>query len=158
MVINDSAAAWAGSLARPGLEPMRAWSTPEAGQPSADILAREEASSTAVGDRLVRWATSASVVMLALIAASVSYRHMHELALIHGESPWSAVLVPLSVDGMIVASSMSILLASRSGSRGGWLPWTLLAIGSLASLAANVAVAELWTVSDLPNTGGLSVR
>jgi hypothetical protein len=52
------------------------------------------------------------------------------------------VLIPLSVDGMVVASSMSILLASRSGRRADVLPWLLLAVGSLASLAANVAVAE----------------
>ncbi|WP_248959839.1 hypothetical protein [Sphaerisporangium perillae] len=43
---------------------------------------------------------------------------------------------------MIVASSMSILLASRYGRRGGILPWTLLIISSLASLGANVAVAD----------------
>jgi hypothetical protein len=37
---------------------------------------------------------------------------------------------------------MLILLASRSGRRGEWLPWILLIAGSLAGLAANVAVAE----------------
>ena len=49
---------------------------------------------------------------------------------------------PLSVDGMIVAASTTLLAESRSGNRGGLLPWTLLVIGSVASLAANVAVAE----------------
>jgi hypothetical protein len=43
---------------------------------------------------------------------------------------------------MIVASSMSLLLDSRLGRRGGVLPWTLLMIGAVASLAANIAVAE----------------
>jgi hypothetical protein len=42
---------------------------------------------------------------------------------------------------MIVAASTTLLAESRSGSRGGPLPWSLLAIGSVASLAANVAVA-----------------
>jgi uncharacterized protein DUF2637 len=55
---------------------------------------------------------------------------------------WTAALIPLSVDGMIVASSMSLLLDSRSGVRSGVLPWVLLLVGSTASLAANVAVAE----------------
>lgn len=50
--------------------------------------------------------------------------------------------VPLSVDGMIVASSMLLLLDSRLGYRGGVLPWVLLIIGALASLGANIAVAE----------------
>ena len=64
------------------------------------------------------------------------------LTLAHGESWWTAALVPLSVDGMIVASSMTLLADSRSGRAGGVLPWVLLATGSTASLAANVAVAE----------------
>jgi hypothetical protein len=53
-----------------------------------------------------------------------------------------AALTPLSVDGMIVAASTTLLAESRSGKPGGFLPWALLAIGSVASLAANVAVAE----------------
>ena len=64
------------------------------------------------------------------------------LALAHGESGWTSALIPLSVDGMVVASSMTLLADSRAGHVGGLLPWTLLATGSTASLAANVAVAE----------------
>ncbi|MGW4964081.1 DUF2637 domain-containing protein [Nonomuraea sp. NPDC004186] len=93
-------------------------------------------------DAIIRRTTTAAVAILAGIAAVVSYRHMHELAVRHGEEAWSAALVPLSVDGMIVASSMSILYASRRGKRGSPLAWTLLIIGSLASLGANVAVAD----------------
>ena len=37
---------------------------------------------------------------------------------------------------------MTLLADSRAGRAGGSLPWALLAIGSAASLAANVAVAE----------------
>ncbi|TDD20455.1 DUF2637 domain-containing protein [Nonomuraea diastatica] len=32
-----------------------------------------------------------------MIAAVVSFRHMHELALAHGESPLAAALIPLPV-------------------------------------------------------------
>ena len=63
--------------------------------------------------------TTASVLMLAGIAAVVSYRHMHTLTLAHGESRWTAALIPLSVDGMIVASSMTLLADSRTGQHGG---------------------------------------
>jgi hypothetical protein len=94
------------------------------------------------GDRLVRHSTTASVVLLAAIAAIVSYRHMHTLVLRHGEAAWTAALLPLSVDGMIAASSMALLADSRHRRRGGVLPWALLVVGSAASLAANVAVAE----------------
>jgi Protein of unknown function (DUF2637) len=66
---------------------------------------------------------------------------MRELALRHGEAQRSATLIPLSVNGMVVAASMSVLLASKSGGRGEWLPWALLIVGSLASLAANLDVS-----------------
>lgn len=97
--------------------------------------------------RWPRWTTTVSVLILALIAAVVSYSHMYELALRHGEPEWRASLFPLSVDGMIVASSMTLLSDARNGRKGGMLPWTLLIIGSGASLAANVAVADptMWS-------------
>jgi hypothetical protein len=95
-----------------------------------------------VADRWIRRTTTASVVLLAGIAAVVSYGHMHALALQHGEGAWASALIPLSCDGMIIASSMALLSESRLGSRGGFLPWALLIIGALASLAANIAVAE----------------
>jgi hypothetical protein len=82
------------------------------------------------------------VVLLAGIAAVVSYGHMHLLALRHGEGGLASALIPLSVDGMIVAASMSLLLDSRLGRHGGVLPWALLIIGALASLGANIVVAE----------------
>jgi Protein of unknown function (DUF2637) len=93
-------------------------------------------------DRWVRRTTTGCVALLALIAGTVSYLHMHTLVALHGQPGWVAALTPLSVDGMIVAASTTLLADSRSGSRGGALPWALLVVGSLASLAANVAVAE----------------
>ena len=46
-----------------------------------------------------------------------------------------------------LAASMTLLSDARQGRKGGFLPWALLIIGSFASLAANVAVAEptLWS-------------
>lgn len=54
----------------------------------------------------------------------------------------ASALIPLSCDGMIVASSMALLTDSRLGGKGGALPRALLIIGALVSLAANIAVAE----------------
>jgi hypothetical protein len=82
------------------------------------------------------------VAPLAVIAGTVSYLHMHQLVAGHGQPGWVAALTPLSVDGMIVAASTALLADSRPGGRGGLLPWVLLVTGSVASLAANVAVAE----------------
>jgi hypothetical protein len=93
-------------------------------------------------DRWIRWITTGCVALLALIAATVSYLHMHALVVLHGQPGWVAALTPLSVDGMIVAASTTLLADSRSGRRGGALPWALLVAGSVASLAANVAVAQ----------------
>jgi hypothetical protein len=39
---------------------------------------------TAGADRWIRWTTIASVALLALIAGTVSYLHMHELVAWHG--------------------------------------------------------------------------
>ena len=86
--------------------------------------------------------TTGCVAFLALVAGTVSYLHMHRLVELHGQPGWVAALTPLSADGMIVAASTTLLAESRRGSRGGFLPWALLVAGSVASLAANVAVAE----------------
>ena len=97
---------------------------------------------SAGADRWIRWTTIGCVALLALIAGTVSYLHMHMLVARHGQPGWVAALTPLSVDGMIVAASTTLLADSRSGRTGGVLPWVLLVAGSVASLAANVAVAE----------------
>ena len=57
--------------------------------------------------------------LLALIAGTVSYLHMHLLVELYGQPGWVAALTPLSVDGMIVAASTTLLADSRSGRRGG---------------------------------------
>jgi ABC-type phosphate transport system auxiliary subunit len=93
-------------------------------------------------DQWIKSTTIGCVALLALIAGTVSYLHMHLLVALHGQPGWVAALTPLSVDGMIVAASTTLLADSRSGRRGGVLPWALLVAGSVASLAANVAVAE----------------
>lgn len=71
----------------------------------------------AVPHRL-RWRMTPTARVLALIAAVVSYRHMYTLVVRHGETMWTAALLPLSVDGMIAASSMLLLLDSRYGTAG----------------------------------------
>src|SRR5215472_8712931 len=93
-------------------------------------------------DQWIKRTTIGCVTVLALIAGTVSYLHMHTLVALHGQPGWVAALTPLSVDGMIAAASTTLLADSRSGRKGGALPWALLIVGSVASLAANVAVAE----------------
>jgi uncharacterized protein DUF2637 len=97
---------------------------------------------TGRADGWIRRTTIGCVALLALIAGTVSYLHMHRLVARHGQPGWVAALTPLSVDGMIVAASTTLLADSRSGRNGGALPWALLVAGSVASLASDVAVAE----------------
>lgn len=97
---------------------------------------------TRSADRWIKSTTIGCVTLLALIAGTVSYLHMHTLVALHGQPGWVAALTPLSVDGMIVAASTTLLADSRSGRAGGALPWALLVVGSVASRAANVAVAQ----------------
>src|SRR4030088_1373227 len=89
-------------------------------------------------DLWIRRTTIGSVTMLALIAGTVSYLHMHALVALHGQPGWVAALTPLSVDGMIVAASTTLLAESRSGRPGG----VLLVAGGVASLGAHGAVSE----------------
>ena len=97
---------------------------------------------TGRADAWIKRTTTGCVALLALIAGTVSYLHMHRLVALHGQPGWVASLTPVSVDGMIVAASATLLAESRAGRRGAALPWALLVAGSVASLAANVAVAE----------------
>lgn len=94
------------------------------------------------GELWIDRATVGAVLAVAAIAAIVSYRHMRAVALAHGEDPLNAAVIPLSVDGLIVAASMSMLRASRRGRRPPALAYALLVVASAASLAANVIHAE----------------
>ncbi|MEQ4724310.1 DUF2637 domain-containing protein [Nonomuraea sp. B19D2] len=92
--------------------------------------------------RRIHRTTITGVLRLAVIAAVVSFHHMHELCLRRDEDRLAAVLISLAVDGAIVVALTSILLADQYGSRWGILAWAMLLVGSLASLGANIAVAE----------------
>ena len=43
------------------------------------------------------------------VAAVASYEHAFDLVRLHGEAGWTARLVPLTLDGLIYASSMVML-------------------------------------------------
>src|ERR1700749_3052493 len=90
-------------------------------------------------DRIIRWATALTVLGVAAVAAVVSYEHARALVRAHGESGWSGRLIPLTVDGLIYASSMAMLDAARRGTPAPSLARWLLGLGIAATLAANVA-------------------
>ena len=73
---------------------------------------------TGRADLWIRRTTTGHIALLALIAGTVSYLHMHLLVERHGQPGWVA-LMPLSVDGISVAASTTLLADSRRGCRGG---------------------------------------
>src|SRR5690606_1270822 len=89
----------------------------------------------------VRRVTTLAVVAVAIVAAIASYDHMRVLAEAAGEG-WRSWLLPISVDGLIVAASMSMLVRRRAGLPAGALAWVSLLAGIAASLGANVAAAD----------------
>jgi hypothetical protein len=90
------------------------------------------------GDRY-RPLTAAAVLLVAAIAAVVSYMHVATLALAYGQPPLAAYLLPLSIDGMVATSSLVLLRSARAGVSAPWLARTGLVLAVLATLAANVA-------------------
>lgn len=88
-------------------------------------------------DRLIRWSTAAAVICVATVAAVVSYDHAYALVRAYGEAGWTARLVPLTVDGLIFASSMVLLHSARHRTRVPRLARWLLGLGIAATLAAN---------------------
>ena len=91
--------------------------------------------------RATRIVTVGAVLLVAAVAALVSFAHMWTVGHRAGEG-WRAWVLPLSVDGLVVAASMSLLTSRRAGLPGGRLAWVALMGGVAASLAANVAAAE----------------
>jgi len=89
-------------------------------------------------DRVIRWTTAGVVIGVAAVAAVASYEHAYDLVRAHGEAGWTARLVPLTVDGLIYASSMVMLDCARRKVAVPALARWLLGLGIAATLAANV--------------------
>jgi hypothetical protein len=51
-------------------------------------------------------------------------------------------LLPISVDGLIVAASMTMLVRRRRGQSAGGLAWLALLLGAATSVVANVSAAD----------------
>jgi hypothetical protein len=92
--------------------------------------------------------TVLAVIAVALVAAVASYDHQRSLAEMAGED-WRAWLLPVSVDGLVLVASHTMLVRRRARQSGGVLAWAALLLGLTASLAANVAAAEATLIGRL---------
>jgi len=92
-------------------------------------------------DAILRAITVVAVVLVGLIAAVVSYSHMVNLGTRAGEQ-WRAYLIPISIDGLMVAASMVLVIRRRAELPASRIAWGALGGGVLASMAANMADAR----------------
>ena len=90
------------------------------------------------GDRVIRFATAAVVCAVAAFAAVVSYSHIYGLGRDHGQDGTAARLLPLSVDGLILAASLVLLHEARNGRQSPALARWMLGLGVGAMIAGNM--------------------
>jgi hypothetical protein len=106
--------------------------TPETGSGNGPVL-------TTGVDRAIRVSTAVAVLAVAGVAAYVSYWHAYAVVCAHGETGVTARLEPATIDGLVYASSMVNLYAAQHRLPVPALARWLLALGIVATLAANMA-------------------
>lgn len=93
------------------------------------------------------WFARAATVVVALVAAFISYHHLRGLALLYGESVVSASLLPLAVDALMAVCAAS-LMAATADRRPGRKKQTSVAVtvtnanGSAEALASRPVTAR----------------
>ncbi|MGQ4477610.1 DUF2637 domain-containing protein [Streptomyces sp. SAS_276] len=86
-----------------------------------------------------------AVLVQALIAAALSFAHLHDIASAAGQDGWKAWAYPISVDLLLVAAWRRLRTGDAKAS--GWC-WFVIAL--TASLGANIATAGLLDLGDVP--------
>lgn len=99
---------------------------------------------TALSPDAERWIVRSLTLVLAVIAlssAALSAIGLHTVGVDAGFQPALAWLLPVCIDGLVLAGTLSGLhgILSRTGSGYGWV---LVLVGTFASVIGNVATAE----------------
>ncbi|WP_433889345.1 DUF2637 domain-containing protein [Streptomyces sp. CA-111067] len=91
------------------------------------------------------------ILIQAVIAGSLSFAHLHDIADAAGQAGWKAWAYPISVDLLLVAAwrRMRTLRATDRPARAAWT-WFVIAL--TASVGANVATAGLLDLHHVPAT------
>lgn len=91
--------------------------------------------------QLIGGVTNGTVVLLALVAAVLSYDGLYRLAHIAGVPGGLSALLPVVIDGLTLVGSLSTVYAALANLSTRW-PWTLVLIGVSASVTGNVLAAR----------------
>jgi hypothetical protein len=86
-----------------------------------------------------------AVLVQAVIAAALSFAHLHDIASAAGQNGWKAWAYPVSVDLLLVAAWRR--LRTGEAKAAGWC-WFVIAL--TASLGANIATAGLLDMNQVP--------
>jgi hypothetical protein len=88
------------------------------------------------------WVRRGCALTVAAVAAYASYEHQRVFALRGGADAMSAMLWPLSVDGLLVLATVGLLKSGQHTSRRVRMAaWSSFVLGIAVSLAANIAAA-----------------
>lgn len=105
--------------------------------------------------------TAAALAGIAAILASVggpaavaSYRHAREVAVKYGETPGMADWLPLTTDGMLLAALVVMYARRWQDKPTGFVPWLAFIAGGVATLAANLAAADLASTTSVGDVVG----
>ena len=105
------------------------------------------------------------MVGVAVVAAVMAYEHAYALVCAHGEWRWTARLIPLTVHGLVYASSMVMLDSARRGVRVPVLAQWLLGLGITAALVGSyellmviIQAGQPPDTADVPGTGPVPER
>ncbi|MFJ5153333.1 DUF2637 domain-containing protein [Streptomyces sp. NPDC088353] len=88
-----------------------------------------------------------AVLVQALIAAALSFAHLHDVAVAAGQDGWKAWAYPVSVDLLLVAAWRRLRSGNGNGKAAAWC-WFVIALA--ASLGANIATAGLLDLGNVP--------
>jgi hypothetical protein len=117
-------------------------STPDGrGSVPSTVVSRLDGRVSAL-DRLTLHLGVAIGVLIAICSYAVSATSLYALGRQAGYAPWQALAVPVVADGPAIYGMVRIVSRSRRGARGAGYGWLLVACGTAASVAGNVAHAQ----------------
>ncbi|WP_225850944.1 DUF2637 domain-containing protein [Streptomyces sp. HPF1205] len=86
-----------------------------------------------------------AVFVQAVIAASLSFAHLHDIAGVAGQYGWKAWAYPVSVDLLLVAAWRRLRTGTGKGAA-----WCWFVVSLAASLGANIATAGMLNLHAVP--------